>query len=318
MPISLKFIIFQSLIIGPFIIGIFAKKFVALPDQLARRIVLLNLCLFDPVIILWTVWGLKISKELIFLPLAGLCLVTIGFIFGYFLALPLNLSKQSHATFVITSSLSNHGFTLGGFICYLLLGEQGLALSYIFLLYFVFYLFMFIFPYARWIQATIEPVSTKKLIIESIMNVRNIPLYTTLVALILKKCHINRISIDMPIDCLLLISISIYYFSLGLTYTIKQQKSYQRPHAILIFIKFIISPLAALILIWVLPLNSLMKSVVMIQSFMPVAILSVVVSIIFDLDTRMSSHLFVWNTILFLLIIFPLVYGAGIGSTIIF
>jgi hypothetical protein len=49
----------------------------------------------------------------------------------------------------------------------------------------------------------------------------------------------------------------------------------------------------------------------MIQSFMPVAILSVVVSIIFELDTRMSSNLFVWNTILFLLIIFPLVYWYG-------
>jgi hypothetical protein len=286
----------------------FTKKFIASPDQLARRIVLINLCMFDPIIILWTVWGLHISKELIYLPLSGLCIVILGFLAGFLFAWPLKLPPKSHGTFVITSSLSNHGFTLGGYICYLLIGEQGLALSYIFLLYFVFYLFLFIFPYARCVQASEEQISIKQLIISSFINVRNIPLYTTIFAIFLKKYHITRPTIDFHIEYFLLISISIYYFSLGLTYSISQQISYKKPHIILIIIKFMISPLIALVLTWVLPLDTTMQSVVIIESFMPVAILSVVVSIIFDLDTRMASNLFVWNTIVFLLFIFPLIY----------
>jgi len=308
MSVTYQFFIFQSVIIGPFLIGMFTKKYISSPDQLARRIVLVNLCMFDPIIILWTVWGLRISKELIYLPLSGLCIVILGFVAGHLFALPLNLPHKSHGTFVITASLSNHGFTLGGYICYLLLGEQGLALSYIFLLYFVFYLFLFIFPYARWIQATQEEISTKQLVMSTLINVRNIPLYTTLFALLLKKSHILRPAIDMPVESFLLISISIYYFSLGLTYSISRQISYKKHHFLLIIIKFLISPLVALLLTWILPLDSSMQYVVIIESFMPVAILSVVVAIIFELDTRMASSLFVWNTILFLFFVFPLMY----------
>jgi len=308
MSISYQFIIFQSLIIGPFIIGMLTKRFISSPDQLARRIVLINLCMFDPIIILWTVWGLQISKELIYLPLSGLCIVIFGFFAGYLFTLLLNLPKKAHGTFVISSSLSNHGFTLGGYICYLLLGEQGLALSYIFLLYFVFYLFLFIFPYARWIQASQEQISTKQLILSTLISARNIPLYTTLIALLMKKCNIIRPAIDMPVECFLLISISIYYFSLGLTYTISKDISYKKSHLVLIIIKFVLSPLIALALTRILPLNTTMQSVVIIESFMPVAILAVVVAIIFDLDTRMASNLFVWNTILFLIFVFPLIY----------
>jgi len=308
MSISYKFIIFQSLIIGPFIIGMLTKKLILSPDQVARRIVLINLCMFDPIIILWTVWGLRISKELIYLPLSGLIIVIIGFLAGNLFALPLNLPRKLHGTLVISSSLSNHGFTLGGYICFLLLGEQGLALSYIFLLYFVFYLFMFIFPYARLIQTSHEKITTKELIISTLINVRNIPLYTTLFALLLNKSHILRPAIHMPVECFLLISISIYYFSLGLTYSFKQQTSYKKPHIVLILVKFMISPLVAFVLTWILPIDPSMQAVMLIESFMPVAILSVVVAIIFDLDTRMASHLFVWNTILFLLFVFPLIY----------
>ncbi|MBF0452325.1 MAG: AEC family transporter [Candidatus Magnetomorum sp.] len=308
MSISFKFILFQILVIGPFLMGMFGKRYFVSPDQTARRIVLFNLCVFDPILILWTVWGLELSPSLVFLPLAGLSIVVIGFVVGYFLALPLHLSRKNHATFVITASLSNHGFTLGGFICYLLLGEQGLALSYIFLIYFVFYLFMFIFPYARWIQATQAPLSRRKLIVDSLVNVRNIPLYTTLIALALQKYQIKRISIDMPVDMLLLISISIYYFSLGMTYSLTRQIMYKKINVLLAIIKFVIIPMVALILTLILPLDPLMKSVVMIQSFMPAAIFSVVASIIFELDTRMSSNLFVWNTIIFLLFVFPLLY----------
>ncbi|KPA12257.1 Auxin efflux carrier [Candidatus Magnetomorum sp. HK-1] len=308
MSISLKFIIFQLLIIGPFMIGMFGKKYFKSPDQISQRIVLLNLCLFDPIIILWTVWGLEITRELLFLPLAGLCIVIVGFIVGYFMAFSLSVSQKSRAAFTISASLSNHGFTLGGFICYLLLGERGLALSYIFLTYFVFFLFMFIFPYARWVQSRQLNISKWKLVFDALINIRNIPLYTTILALILQKLNIQRFAVNMPVDVMLLISISVYYFSLGMTYTLTRKFEYLKENLFLVIIKFLITPACALFLVLFLPLDSMMKSVTIIQSFMPIAIFSVVASILFDLDTRMSSNLFVYNTIFFLVFIFPLLY----------
>jgi len=311
MPISYRFILFQTLIIGPFMMGMFLKPCFKSPNQIARRIVLLNLCMFDPVIILWTVWGLEISVALLYLPFAGLWIVTFGFAVGYLFSIPLGLSPKSRATFVISASLSNHGFTLGGFVCYLLLGEEGLALAYIFLTYFVFYLFMFIFPYARWAQASETPIPKYQLILDTVINVRNIPLYTTLIALTLQIWGIPRFAIDMPVDTMLLISISIYYFSLGLTYSINQQPNYKHIHGYQVLIKFGIMPMFAFLLTYFLPLDPLMVSVIQIQSFMPVAILSVVVSILFELDTPMAASLFVWNTIVFLVFVFPFMYFWG-------
>ena len=308
MPVTYKFILFQILIIGPFILGMYWKRYFQSPEQLARRIVLLNLCTLDPVIILWTVWGLEISKNLILLPFCGFCMVFIGFVIGFLFSIPLHLPRTSRATFIITASLANHGFTLGGFVCYLLLGEKGLALAYIFLTYFVFYLFMFIFPYARWEQTANTAISKTKLLVETLFNIRNIPLYVTLLALILQKCHIQRFDFKMPIDTMLLISISIYYFSLGLTYSLSNPFKNISIHGVQALIKFILMPIFTLALIHVLPLEPIMESVIRIQSFMPVAILSVVVSILFDLNTRMSADLFVWNTIFFLVVVFPILY----------
>jgi len=308
MPISFKFIIFQLLIIGPFMIGMFGKKFFKTPEDIARRIVLLNLCLFDPILILWTVWGLKITKELIFFPLAGLCIVIVGFLVGYFIAFFFNIPQKSKATFTISASLSNHGFTLGGFICYLLLGEKGLALSYIFLTYFVFFLFLFIFPYARWNQSRQANISKSKMIFEAVINIRNIPLYTTILGLTLQKLNIQRFPENMPVDIMLLVSISVYYFSLGMTYTLTKELEYKKANFFLIIIKFLITPAFTMLLILFLPIDSTMKSVTIIQSFMPVAIFSVVVSLLFELDTRMASNLFVYNTIFFLIFVFPLLY----------
>jgi predicted permease len=50
------------------------------------------------------------------------------------------------------------------------------------------------------------------------------------------------------------------------------------------------------------------EAVIVIQSFMPVAIYSVVASVLFDLDKELASNLFVFNTLFFLLIVLPLLF----------
>jgi predicted permease len=70
----------------------------------------------EPIIALWSTWGLTLRKDLIMLPLAGLFLVLSGMTFGSVFKRILRLRGKKAATFLISSTLANHGFTMGAFL----------------------------------------------------------------------------------------------------------------------------------------------------------------------------------------------------------
>ena len=148
MPTELKFAIFQLVIILPFLAGSLLKNSFKHPDKTSKKLISVNLAVIEPPIVLWSIWGLTLNVEMIFLPVSGLCLAVSGFFIGKLAIRKTRLTGMDAETYVISSSLANHGFTMGGFLCYLFAGEQGLALSAIFLIYFIPYTFLFIFPYA--------------------------------------------------------------------------------------------------------------------------------------------------------------------------
>ena len=67
-------------------------------------------------------------------------------------------------------------------------------------------------------------------------------------------------------------------------------------------------PAATFAVLSVVNLDSQVEKVILVQSFMPAAIYSVVASVLFDLDTRLSSNLFVLNSLIFLLLVLPLLF----------
>ncbi len=301
MPIILKFILFQLLIIVPFIGGTLVRRYFTDPAAAAKKIIRLNLAVLEPPVILWTIWGLRISSDLAFLPAAGLLIVLAGFGAGSLMAPLLRLQGASRKTFLISSSLANHGFTMGGFICYVLLGETGLGLSSIFLVYFIPYTFLIIFSYARdgagrAIRAGIAGFLTGS---------RNMPLFASLAALALLASGIPRPALRPPVEPLIMASVALYYWTLGLTTSVKEIAPFRREHLALGAMKFILIPALTWLLLLVLPLDGDMKSVIRIQSFMPAAIYSVITSVLFDLDSPLASSLFVVNTMFFIIIVVP-------------
>lgn len=71
-------------------------------------------------------------------------------------------------------------------------------------------------------------------------------------------------------------------------------------------IKFIVLPAAVYLALLPVHLHPDLKMVIRIESFMPTAVYSVISSILFDLDAKLSAGLFVVNTVLFILIVLPL------------
>ena len=192
--------------------------------------------LLEPPVIFWSIWGLQMRHDMAVLPVAGLCIVTAGFLLGR-LSLPLlRLEGTARKTYLISASLANHGFTMGGFICYLFMKETGLALSSIFIIYFMPYTFLVIFSYAQAGPGTFTLRSAR----DFILSYRNMPLFAALAALSLLAAEIPRPRLDPPVDLVMMLSVVLYYWTLGLGFDLRSGFSLSRGQATLAAVKFLL------------------------------------------------------------------------------
>ena len=302
----MRFILFQSIIILPFIAGSFLKSRLDDPSRTAKNLLSVNIYCLDPVVILWSIWGLTFSFSMLILPLAGLFLVTAGFASGKILTSFLNGDSRRQSIFIVSSSLANHGFTMGGFLCYLFMGERGLGLSSLFLLYFTPYTFLFIFPYSR--RASAGAAGRMPGIKQNLLTLQNMPLYAALSALLLHGLGIHRPAVVFPLDFLLMLSIGLYYLTLGMNFSFGRILAVKQEHLFLCIIKFILLPFLTLVLVNIFSLDHDIKTVILLESCMPAAIYSVVSAVLFDLDPEAASGMFVVNTIVFIMLVLPLLF----------
>jgi len=303
---TLKFALFQVVILAPFIAGYLTQNKFKNPEKTTKVILRSNIIIIEPLIVLWCIWDLKFTPDLILLPFAGLFLAILGLFCGFLSSPFLRIKGIRKQTFLISSSLANHGFTMGGFLCYFFLGEKGLGLSIILVLYFIPYVYGFIFPSAKIASKRIQKNggSFKKLILDP----QNMPLFAMVLTIMLRLSGIKRPDINFPIEALLLLSISLYYLSLGINFTSFEIKKLKKEHLALAVIKFLIVPLITFIILRFINPDQTVMVVIMIQAFMPAAVFSVITSVLFNLYAKMASSLFVLNTVIFLLIILPAMF----------
>lgn len=309
-----KFLVFWTIIILPFITGALINKKLSNTQRTAKFLININLFFLEPAILLWTIWGLKLNKQLIILPVTGLLTVFAGFAAGRLFLPFLKLEKTSRASYLISSSLSNQGMTMGGLLCYIISGEEGLALASIYIIYYLPFVFTVIFPYARMSSANSSPELpgfSLKQIKFFFFNLQNLPLAGILIAIILQVCGFDRPGFNFPLDIFLGTAISIYYLTLGINFRAGDLLSFIPELTAISFTKFIILPLLTFISLQFIDINMNIKTVIMMQSFAPAAIYSVISSILYDLDTRLTSGIFVMNSLVYLCFVMPLLILFG-------
>jgi predicted permease len=297
---AVKFIVFQASIILPFAAGFLIRKRFADPAAASKKLIRTNLIFFEPLIALWTIWGLKPGIEMLSLPASGFVIALTGLGAGFIIARIIGLAGRKRATFIISSSIANQGFTMGGYLCYLLLGETGLGLSYLFTSYFMLYIFIFIFPFAR-----AAGRSTGAAEEGGIFSLQYMTFYAIILAVSLNLADIKRPAIALPVDFLLIPSIAMYYFALALNFHPADVSQYKRETLWISAEKFIIVPAVTYGILSIIPISGPAGTVIMIQSFMPAAIFSVISSILYDLDVNLASAMFVSNTVIFAIITLP-------------
>jgi predicted permease len=282
MSVSARYLLFQVVIILPFLIGTLSRRRFTDTDAAAKRLIRLNLVCVEPFIALWSIWGLALTREMALLPLSGVLIVLAGMAAGRGVLSIMPLEGRSRATFLISSSIANHGFTMGGFICYLFFGQRGLGLAALFLSYFLLYVFTVIFPYAR-LASTGEKMDLS-MVRGYLLDLQNMPLFATLLGIALQALGVDRPAVAFPIDLFMVVSVSIYYFCMGLSFQLSDMLSSNRENAILALLKFMAVPAVAAVCLSFLSIDPQVKGVILIQSFMPAAIYSVVASVLFNLE----------------------------------
>ncbi len=309
----MNFIFIESLIVLPFLIGYFIRYRFQLTEieikRFSERILSFNLIFLEPIIIIWFIGKLDNFFSIFVLPLGGLFLVFLGFFIGYFYSK--RFSYRNRISIITNLSLANHGYTMGGIVCYYILGDQGLSKALVFISYFYFYLYLFLFP---WIQWQLNRHFKKKSLRYKInfKDYRFFPFYGLLLGVILVNFHLPLFKNELLgriVQIFIYISIIFYYLSLGLN--LKFRNLFMM-HSSVIFVligKFVIIPFITFILLWLIPnhiISEFDKKIIFIMSFMPGAVYSIVSSVIFNLNTKFSVQIFVLSSVIFLIFLLPI------------
>ncbi|MCR9143158.1 MAG: hypothetical protein NXI24_12965 [bacterium] len=310
-------ILFQLVILVPFVAGTLSRRRLGPQPEFSRRLVRMNLIAFEPLIVFWATWGLRLDREQIFLPIVGFAIVAAGFFFGRIFAPLLGLSGKRRAVYLISASLGNHGFTLCASLCYLWLGEEGLGLAAIFTFYFTPYVFLVIFPYAHSAardSATGDTGSGAPRpmdFLRGFLSWNYLPLYATLLALLLLFTGVERPAWDLPVVVLLVPTVAAYYLTLGLSFDSRDLNLRALEVGVFAVIKFMLVPAFTALCITLVEatigaaLSPAVRQVLWIMSFAPAATYSVVAAVLYDLDQDYAGNLFVTNVLIFLFLVLP-------------
>lgn len=218
----------------------------------------------------------------------------------------------------VAAGLSNTGFTMGSYLCYSLLkpADQALAYAIAYVPITTATTVMVLFPLARRYGPEGDRVVTVgRMMLDQFLDLRAMPMYAALAGVGLACVGVpypNPVRVWGVLPILFYVGGFGGYFGIGLCLHVSQSTAYLKPYAALAGLKFVMMPILAVLLLGLIhrtpwPLGDLARRVVMIQAVMPTAILTVMVANLFHLDARIASAVWLWNTLLFLMIPLPVV-----------
>lgn len=300
-----------SIIFGSLFFGYFIQRrgLVSNPEKISASIVKNTFRFISPIILCLSFWKLNLKNLSIWtLPLVGLCTSTIFLIVGRQLALFHKLTPKETGSFITSSMFSNVGYTLGGFLCFVLFGEFGLALAIMYTLYYTPYFYTVGFYVARYYGHE-RKAKTKKTLKERFTgDIRFFPFIGFMIGLFLNLAKVPRPEIFTYINKIVVPVATIGYFSsIGLTFRFSAVKRFKAVCLSMSIIKFIMAPVIGLSLAYLMGyhkiLGGLPMKIVLIESCMPVAFSAILLTILFDIDKDLSSACWLVTTFLMVLVI---------------
>jgi predicted permease len=299
-----RFLLLVSLIYGSFACGIISRRLFPRLAGIDKPVTKILFIFFTGFITFNSVWSLELRRlSSVMLPAVNLGLILLTLPPAYLFARLLSLSPKKKGSFIACAIFSNWGTTLGGFLSFLLYGSRGL--------YFANWYIAFCRLYHYFIGVPLLGLykeNGKGSFGKAVGDIAHRPLWYFPFVMIAAGILLNILGVDRPrsVDfvatrVLIYFTVTGYSFSIGLGVKLQQSMKCLKAALFTALIKFIYNPLAAFVLLRVLGYfrqsDLLPAWVVMVESFMPTAIMSVVLVKLLGLDEDLANSAWFVTTI---------------------
>lgn len=287
MPSSVEVILIPTIMI---LLGFLLKKFSILKDndkQLLTKIVL-NIGL--PAMIFINLYNADITFDMLELPVIALILSLLLLIIAYAYCKMRGYSKRTTWTIMLASSMMNTGFigfpvTMGVF------GNDGFLHAIFFDLSTTILFIIYGIVLAREFGGSRDEIIKQA--------VKFIPLWAVICAIIF---NIFNISLPYVANSILNylgdVTIPLIMFSLGLSLDFKYIGQSLQNSLFVSVIKLVISPLLALLLLSLMKITGIAFNVAILEAGMSTAMNALVLSLTYDLDSKLMSSIIFTNVVL--------------------
>ena len=269
-----------------------------------------------PLVGFLTIWGTPLRGPDALLPLLAVAHTVLVTLCSLGLARWVTADRAERGLFGIAGGLGNNGFTMGAFVVYLLYGESAMGLANIYFVLFSPMVVLLTYPIARHYASENPTDSIATLIWRSLIDWRSLGLPVSLVAIGLSLAGVPRPGLVLDwrlIDIMVYILTPLAFFGIGLRLHLSKVRPLWRVLAWLAGVRFLLGTVMALLLGWLTwltpwPFHGLRWNLFIIEGFVPTAVTMVAVANMFGLRPREASALFVVNTLMYLVLVLPVVW----------
>jgi predicted permease len=308
-----KFLLAAVLILASGAAGYICRRRAWLGEHVAGRIMTFVAVGGYPLVGALSIWGMRLAPTDLVLPvLAVLHLVLMTFL-GLPLARLVTRDRAERGLFAIATGTGNNGFTMGAFVLFLLHGEVGMGLGNLYMVLIIPATVLFLYPLARH-YATAQPAgSLATLMRHSLLNWRSIGLPIVAVAILMSLWEVPRpdwVRAWRVVDVLVYTVTPLAFFGIGLRLRLGNAPQLWRLVAGLAVTRFLLGAMVAVAVVALMsvtpwPLEGLRRGAFLIQGYVPTSVTMVALANMFGLRPAEASVLFVSNTVLYLLGVFP-------------
>jgi predicted permease len=314
MSISAKFAAMAVLIVCSMLGGYLCGRRGRLGERWAEVLMTIVLVAGYPSVGFLAIWTTRLAGPDLWLPSLGIVHVLAMAALAWGLASVLRWERAQRGLFIIAGSAGNIGFTMGGFVIYLLYGEQGLGLASIYAQILTPMTVLVYYPLARR-HAAAPAGGLGRLMFRSLFDWRSLGLPAAIAAAGLSLAGVPRPGVIdrlCVVDVLMFLVTGMAYFSIALRLHLREARPAGRLIAWSLPMRFVVGAavgwaLAAATLATAWPMEALARNVLIIESFVPTAVTMVGVANMFGLEPRRASVLFVANTLFYLVVVLPVV-----------
>jgi predicted permease len=312
-------LMFSALAAGYLVRVLSERRILRLPFELPRvrrTLQAAALLVFTPLTLLGAAWIVELENlKLLALPFIEVFAIVLGGSLAYAFARAQKLTRRQTGPYIVTGAFGNVG-SMGGFVCYMFLGEAAFAMAGFYKLFEEFMFFGFALPLARSFsldQAAGANLGSRlrKLLADPFVL---IPLGGLSAGLILNLTGILRPAFYARVNSIFIPAVPVLLlFTIGMAMRFGSLRTYLGKSALIVLVKQVLVPAAAvgsaLALGYGTIADGLPLKVVLILSCMPVAFMAMIPPTIYDLDVDLAnSNWLLTNSLLLVLV--PALYFA--------